>query len=110
MKKIILAVAVAAVATMAFVGSASAGVARYQEVTGLQVTSMFNGATYVHDYVLTDSNPCGDGSFSGTGVPTSVVPDEASTERSAVRTSPSAGCTRTATCPTPATPGATPAR
>ncbi len=77
MKKIILAVAIAAIATSAFVGSASASVARYQEVTGLQVTSMFNGATYVHDYVLTDSNTCSDGSFSGTGVPTSVVPDEA---------------------------------
>jgi hypothetical protein len=77
MKKIILAIAVAAIATVAFVGSASASVARYQEVTGLQVTSVFNGATYVHDYVLSDSSPCGDGSFTGTGVPTSVVPDEA---------------------------------
>ncbi len=77
MKKIILAVAVAAVASLAVASFASAGVARYQEVTGLQVTSMFNGATYVHNYVLTNSNTCGDGSFSGTGVPTSVVPDEA---------------------------------
>ena len=76
MKKIILAVAIAAIATSAFVGSASASVGRYQEVTGLQVTSVFNGATYVHDYVLTD-NTCGDGSFTGTGVHTSVVPDEA---------------------------------
>ena len=64
MKKISLALAVAAIATMAVVSSASAGVARYQVATGLTVTATFNGTTYVHTYTL-DTN-C-DGSFTGTG-------------------------------------------
>ncbi len=79
LKKIILAAAVAAVAIMAVASIASADVARYQQATGLTVTSVFNGVTYVHNYTLTDSNPCGNGSFSGTGVSTSVVPNEAIT-------------------------------
>ena len=67
MKRIILAVAVATVAVMAVVGSASADVARYQVATGLTVTATFDGTTYVHTYNLTN-NPCdGTGSFTGTG-------------------------------------------
>jgi hypothetical protein len=67
MKKIILALAVATVAVMAVVGSASADVARYQVASGLTVTAKFNGVTYVHTYTLTN-NPCdGTGSFTGTG-------------------------------------------
>ncbi len=75
MKKIILAAAVAAVASMAVASFASADVARYQQATGLTVTSVFNGVTYVHTYNLTQQPVC-DGSFTGTGVITSVVPDE----------------------------------
>ena len=77
MKKIILAAAVAAVAAMAVASFASADVARYQQATGLTVTSVFNGVTYLHTYSLTN-NPCdGAGSFTGAGVGGSVVPDEA---------------------------------
>ena len=43
------------------------------------MTSVFNGVTYVHTYGLTN-NPCdGTGSFTGTGVSGSLVPDEAIT-------------------------------
>ena len=67
MKKIILAVLVAAVASLAVASFASASVERYQMATGLTVTATFNGVTYVHTYDLT-SNPCdGTGSFTGTG-------------------------------------------
>jgi hypothetical protein len=62
MKKIILSVAVAAVATMAFAVSASAGVDRYQVPSGLTV-SVLNG-TYVHNYDLTTN--CS-GQFTGIG-------------------------------------------
>ena len=71
MKKIILAVAVAAVATMAVVSSASAGVARYQTqsmtITAVQPEGAVGQWTNVwtHTYNVT-LNPC-DGSFSGTG-------------------------------------------
>ena len=64
MKKIILAAAVAALASLAIIASASAGVDRYQVATGLTVTATFNGSTYVHTYTL-DTN-C-DGSFTGSG-------------------------------------------
>ena len=71
MKKIILAVAVAAVATMAVVSSASAGVARYQTqsmtITAVQPEGAVGQWTNVwtHTYNVT-LNPC-DNSFSGVG-------------------------------------------
>lgn len=71
MKKIILAVAVAAVATMAVVSSASADVARYQTqsmtITAVQpegAVGQFNNV-WTHTYNVT-LNPC-DNTFSGTG-------------------------------------------
>jgi hypothetical protein len=65
LKKIILAIALAAVASMAVASFASAGVDRYQVATGLTVSAL--GGTYVHTYQLTN-NPCdGTGSFTGTG-------------------------------------------
>ena len=64
MKKIILAIAVAAIATVAFVGSASAGVARYQTQTSTLTVSAMGGA-YVHTYTIT-TNPC-DNTFTGSG-------------------------------------------
>ena len=77
MKKIILAGAIAAVAALTVTAFASADVARYQNATGLTVTSVFNGVTYVHNYNLTNNVCNGTGSFTGTGVSTSVVPNEA---------------------------------
>ena len=71
MKKIILAIAVAAIATVAFVGSASASVARYQVATGLTVNAL-NGA-YVHTY---DLNTNCSGQFTGTGGIKSLGLDE----------------------------------
>jgi hypothetical protein len=71
MKKIILAIAVAAIATIAFVGSASAGVARYQTqsmtITAVQPKDAVGQWTdiWTHTYNVT-LNPC-DGSFTGTG-------------------------------------------
>ena len=71
MKKIILAVAVAAVATMAVVSSASAGVARYQSQTATFTVSQPAGQVgqwdnvWTHNYNVT-VNPC-DGTFTGTG-------------------------------------------
>jgi hypothetical protein len=62
LKKIILAAAIAALASMAVASFASAGVDRYQVATGLTVSAL-NG-TYVHTYTL-DTN-C-DGTFTGTG-------------------------------------------
>ncbi len=64
MKKIVLAAAIAALASMSVAAFASAGVDRYQVATGLTVTATFDGTTYVHTYTL-DTN-C-DGSFTGTG-------------------------------------------
>jgi hypothetical protein len=70
-KKILLAVAVAAVAAMGIVSSASAGVERYQTQT-LTITAVQpEGAVgqwtnvWTHTYTVT-LNPC-DGSFSGVG-------------------------------------------
>ncbi len=71
MKKFILAVAVAAVATMAIVSSASAGVERYQmqtmTITAVQPEGAVNqfGNVWTHTYNVT-LNPC-DGSFEGVG-------------------------------------------
>ena len=71
MKKIFLAVAVAAVATMAVVSSASADVARYQTqsftITAVQPEGAVGQWTNVwtHTYNVT-LNPC-DNTFSGTG-------------------------------------------
>ena len=71
MKKFILAVAVAAVATMGVASSASAGVERYQmqtmTITALQPENEYKQWTNVwtHTYTVT-LNPC-DGSFTGTG-------------------------------------------
>lgn len=71
MRKIILAVAVAAVATMAFVGSASADVARYQTqsmtITAVQPKDAVGqwSDVWTHTYNVMLS-PC-DGSFTGTG-------------------------------------------
>ena len=53
MKKIILAIALAAVASMAVASFASAGVDRYQVATGLTVSAL--GGTYVHTYQLTNN-------------------------------------------------------
>jgi hypothetical protein len=70
-KKISLALAVAAIATMAVVSSASADVARYQTqsmtITAVQPEGAVGQWTNVwtHTYNVT-LNPC-DGSFSGTG-------------------------------------------
>jgi hypothetical protein len=72
-KKINLAVALAAVATMAVTSSASAGVERYQEktftITAVQpegVVGQFANV-WTHTYTVT-LNPCdGDGSFEGVG-------------------------------------------
>ena len=74
MKKIFLAVAVAAVATMAVVSSASADVARYQTqaftITAVQPEGAVGQWTNVwtHTYNVT-LNPC-DNTFSGTGTMT----------------------------------------
>jgi hypothetical protein len=71
MKKIILAVAVAAVASMAVIASASAGVERYQTqsmtITAVQPEGAVGqwGNVWTHTYNVT-LNPC-DGSFSGVG-------------------------------------------
>ena len=71
MKKFLLAVAVAAVATMGIVSSASAGVERYQmqsmTITAVQPEGGSSQWTNVwtHTYNVT-LNPC-DGSFTGTG-------------------------------------------
>jgi hypothetical protein len=76
-KKIILAVAVAAVATMAVVSSASADVARYQTqsmtITAIQPEGAVGQWTNVwtHTYNVT-LNPC-DNSFSGTGSMTGTI-------------------------------------
>ena len=71
MKKIILAIAVAAIATMALVSSASADVSRYQ-MQSMTITAVQpEGAVgqwqnvWTHTYNVT-LNPC-DGSFAGTG-------------------------------------------
>jgi hypothetical protein len=70
-KKLILAIAVAAVATIAFVGSASAGVARYQTqsmtITAVQPKDAVGqwDDVWTHTYNVT-LNPC-DGSFTGIG-------------------------------------------
>ena len=71
MKKISLALAVAAIATMAVVSSASAGVERYQTQSMTITAVQPEGAVgqwqnvWTHTYNVT-LNPC-DGSFSGTG-------------------------------------------
>ncbi len=71
MKKVILALAVAAIASMAVVSSASAGVERYQmqtmTITAVQPEDEYGQWTNVwtHTYNIT-LNPC-DGSFSGVG-------------------------------------------
>jgi hypothetical protein len=64
LKKIMLAAAIAALASLAVASFASADVARYQVATGLTVTAKFNGVTYVHTYTLNTN--CA-GSFTGTG-------------------------------------------
>ena len=71
MRKIILAVAVAALATMAIVSSASAGVSRYQSQTAAFTVTQPAGQVGQWDNVWTHSynvtvNPC-DGTFTGTG-------------------------------------------
>ena len=77
MKKIILAVAVAAIATMAVVSSASAGVERYQTqsmtITAVQPEGSVGQWTNVwkHTYNVT-LNPC-DNTFSGTGTMTGTL-------------------------------------
>ena len=77
MKKIILAVAVAAVATMAVVSSASADVARYQTQTFTITAVQPEGAVgqwnnvWTHTYNVT-LNPC-DNTFSGTGSLTGTI-------------------------------------
>ena len=65
MKKLILAVALAAVATMAVVASASADVPRYQTQTGTLTVTLEPTYGYVHQFNIT-LNPC-DNSFTGTG-------------------------------------------
>jgi len=67
MKKFNLAVAFAAVATMAVASSASADVERYQEqkLTIIAVQPAGEGGVWTHTYNVT-LNPC-DGSFKGTG-------------------------------------------
>jgi hypothetical protein len=72
MKKIILAFAVAAVATMAVAVSASAGVDRYQTqsmtITAVQPEGAISqwGNVWTHTFNNVTLNPC-DGSFEGTG-------------------------------------------
>ncbi len=71
MKKFILAVALAAVASMAVISSASAGVERYQLQTATFTVTQPAGAVgqwdnlWKHDYEV-EVNPC-DGTFEGTG-------------------------------------------
>jgi hypothetical protein len=71
LRKIILAVAVAALATMAIVSSASAGVSRYQSQTATFTVTQPAGQVgqwdnvWTHNYKVT-VNPC-DGTFTGTG-------------------------------------------
>ena len=71
MKRVILAVAVAAVASLAVIGSASAGVERYQTQSMTITAVQPEGAVgqwqnvWTHTYTV-ELNPC-DGSFSGTG-------------------------------------------
>src|SRR3954471_21375471 len=68
MKKIILAIAVAAVATMALVSSASADVARYQPTASLDVALTDAQPGNHHTYTITWTSPCSaDGAFTGTG-------------------------------------------
>ena len=68
MKKIILAVAVAAVATMAVVASASADVPRYQPTATLVVTLTDAQPGNHHTFTITWTHPCGaDGAFTGSG-------------------------------------------
>ncbi len=68
MKKFILALAVATVAVMAVVGSASADVARYQPTASLVVSLTDAQPGNHHTFTITWTNPCGtDGAFSGTG-------------------------------------------
>jgi hypothetical protein len=77
-KKIILAVAIAAVATMAVVSSASADVARYQTQSMTIIAVQPEGAVgqwtnvWTHTYNVT-LNPCDPGSFSGTGTLTGTL-------------------------------------
>src|SRR3954447_16501280 len=71
MKKVILAVALAAIATVAVVTSASAGVERYQTQTATFTVTQPAGQVgqwlnlWTHDYKVT-VNPC-NGTFMGTG-------------------------------------------
>jgi hypothetical protein len=71
LKKIILATAVAALASLAIIASASAGVSRYQTQTAKFTVTQPAGAVgqwdnlWTHDYEVT-VNPC-DGTFTGTG-------------------------------------------
>jgi hypothetical protein len=68
MKKIILAIAVAAVATMALASSALAGVERYQPTASLVVSLTDAQQGNHHTFAITWTNPCGaDGAFTGTG-------------------------------------------
>ena len=69
MKKLILAAALMAVASLAVAAFASAGVSRYQTQTSTLTVSAMGGA-YVHTYTI-KTNPC-DNSFSGTGGITSL--------------------------------------
>jgi hypothetical protein len=72
MKRLISAVALAAVAIMAFASIASADVARYQTTSSLVETTHYNGVTYVHHYAIT-TNPCVDNTFTGVSTADSPV-------------------------------------
>ena len=68
MKKIILAVATAAMASMAIAAVASGDVQRYQPTATLVVTLTNAQPGNQHTFTITWTNPCGtDGAFTGTG-------------------------------------------
>jgi hypothetical protein len=66
MKRLIFAVAIAAVAAFMSAGTSSADVTRYQSQSGTLTATVTSGVnTYVHTFAIT-VNPC-DNSFSGVG-------------------------------------------
>jgi hypothetical protein len=68
LKKIILAAALAALASMAVAAFASADVPRYQPTASLVVSLTDAQVGNHHTFTITWTNPCGtDGAFTGTG-------------------------------------------
>jgi hypothetical protein len=72
LKKLILAAAVAALATMAVASSASAGVERYQTSKGTLTVNLPSLGNLVHTFQV-EMNPC-DNSFTGAGSSVQSIP------------------------------------